>query len=238
MNFAIIAAGEGSRLKAEGISIPKPLVKICGIPMIYRIISSAIQNGTSSISIIINESSEELNSYLKTIHVNIPLNIVVKSTPSSMHSLFELAKFFNKETLFLATTDSIFKEDEFAEYINFCKTHNEIDAVLAVTEYIDDEKPLSVKLNANNEIINFEDSIGENRYVTGGLYYFKSSIFSEMDYALQLGTNRLRNFLRIILAKGYKIRVFPFKKIIDVDHINDIKNAEEFLMSSNNKLSY
>ena len=34
MKFAIIAAGEGSRLAQEGVEEPKPLVSVCGQPMI------------------------------------------------------------------------------------------------------------------------------------------------------------------------------------------------------------
>ena len=38
MKFAIIAAGEGSRLAAEGIQEPKPLVKVGGECLIDRLI--------------------------------------------------------------------------------------------------------------------------------------------------------------------------------------------------------
>ena len=38
MNYAIIAAGEGSRLVQEGVTLPKPLVKLNGVEMIRRLI--------------------------------------------------------------------------------------------------------------------------------------------------------------------------------------------------------
>ena len=38
MNYAIIAAGEGSRLVQEGVAVPKPLVDLDGRPMIRRLI--------------------------------------------------------------------------------------------------------------------------------------------------------------------------------------------------------
>ena len=37
MKFAIIAAGEGSRLAREGVDLPKPLVTVGGEPMIERL---------------------------------------------------------------------------------------------------------------------------------------------------------------------------------------------------------
>lgn len=54
MKFAIIAAGEGSRLQHEGVSLPKPLVPICGEAMIDRLIRIFRQNGATEIVIIVN----------------------------------------------------------------------------------------------------------------------------------------------------------------------------------------
>ena len=38
MKFAIISAGEGSRLAQEGVQLPKPLVQLNGMAMIDRLI--------------------------------------------------------------------------------------------------------------------------------------------------------------------------------------------------------
>lgn len=54
MKFAIIAAGEGSRLQQEGIELPKPLVKIGGEAMIDRLIRIFRANGADEICIIVN----------------------------------------------------------------------------------------------------------------------------------------------------------------------------------------
>ena len=54
MKYAIIAAGEGSRLQHEGIALPKPLVHICGEAMIDRLIRIFRQNGSTEIVIIVN----------------------------------------------------------------------------------------------------------------------------------------------------------------------------------------
>ena len=45
MRYAIIAAGEGSRLTQEGIAVPKPLVKIKEETLIDRLIRIFISNG-------------------------------------------------------------------------------------------------------------------------------------------------------------------------------------------------
>ena len=45
MKFAIISAGEGSRLSQEGVALPKPLVQLNGVAMIDRLIQIFVRNG-------------------------------------------------------------------------------------------------------------------------------------------------------------------------------------------------
>lgn len=45
MNYGIIAAGQGSRLVQEGVGLPKPLVRMCGRPMIGRLIDIFVKCG-------------------------------------------------------------------------------------------------------------------------------------------------------------------------------------------------
>ena len=54
MKFAIIAAGEGSRLQQEGVELPKPLVHIHGEAMIDRLIRIFRQQKAEEIVIIVN----------------------------------------------------------------------------------------------------------------------------------------------------------------------------------------
>ena len=54
MKFAIISAGEGSRLSQEGVALPKPLVQLNGVAMIDRLIQIFTRNGADKIVIIIS----------------------------------------------------------------------------------------------------------------------------------------------------------------------------------------
>ena len=50
MKFAIISAGEGSRLSQEGVALPKPLVQLNGVAMIDRLIQIFVRNGADIIA--------------------------------------------------------------------------------------------------------------------------------------------------------------------------------------------
>ena len=39
----------------------------------------------------------------------------------------------------------------------------------------------------------------------------------------------MRNFQRRLVESGMKLKAYPFRKIIDIDHAEDIAKAEKFL---------
>src|SRR4051812_33416854 len=117
MNFAIIAAGEGSRLAHEGFTLPKPMVSLNGQMLIDRLLSVFSENNAESIRIIINEDSPLLEEHLCYVD-SFPVKIVKQSTPSSLHSFNVLLETFgDKEAICLTTTDTVFREAEFKAYI-------------------------------------------------------------------------------------------------------------------------
>ncbi|MGD8778715.1 MAG: NTP transferase domain-containing protein [Ignavibacteria bacterium] len=232
MNYAIIAAGESSRFKAEGLRTPKHLIKLKGEYLIERLIRVAYRNKGEKLFCIINENEPELKNYLLNGSFGIPVELVVKNTVSSMHSLFALAPYLMNEPFCLTTTDSVFDENEFTEFINYSIRQDDVAGTLAITGYIDDEKPLCVELDDNGLILNFSDSSEGYNWATGGVYFFSNKIFNEMQYALDTGISRLRNFLRLLIDRGYMMKGYSFSQIIDVDHVADIKKAEDFLKGS------
>ena len=117
MHFAIIAAGEGSRLAQEGVALPKPLVNLCGTPMIQRLIDIFLECGAESVSIIINNEMTQVREYVESLTLPVPLKVVVKSTPSSMHSFYEVSRHFTSGKFILTTVDTIFRPDEFKKYV-------------------------------------------------------------------------------------------------------------------------
>ncbi|MBI1929966.1 NTP transferase domain-containing protein [Candidatus Poribacteria bacterium] len=229
MNVAIIAAGEGSRLRAEGVSTPKPLIKIHGVPLIERIIGLAVQNGASAIHCIINEQSPALQEYLFSRDFGIDVDVMVRSTPSSMHSLFALAPRLRHGPFCLMTVDAVFREDEFRQFLSHTAQQGNLDGILAVTRFIDDEKPLCVAMDTHRRILAFNDTKKGFVWATGGLYYFSPQIFDAIETAMNRNIKRLRNFLRLLLEKGYKLEGYPFSKIVAIDHAQDVRVAEQFL---------
>ena len=231
MNYAIIAAGEGSRLLEEGVAIPKPLVQINGISLIDRLIEIFCNNNATSISIIVNNEMTEVQHHLRQMRLNIPLHLVVKSTPGSMHSFFELSPYLKEDKFCLTTVDTVFKEDEFSAYIQDFITDNSHDGMMAVTDFVDDEKPLYVAVDPDTMLITeYLDSPSSYvHYVSGGIYCLSPQAIPVLHSCMNQGMYRMRNYQRQLIAEGMRLKAWPFRKIIDVDHVGDIEKAAAFL---------
>lgn len=231
MKAGIIAAGKGSRLKAEGCAVPKPLVQVEGVPLIERLIRIMVRNGVTGIACIVNEASLEVKEYIERKRFPVPVEIIVKSTPSSMHSLFALAPCLREGRFLLSTVDPIFDEGEFAGFLRHAASRDRADGVLAVTGFVDDENPLYVNADGEGAILSFSKSERAS-IVTGGLYVFSPRIFDEIEPATRAGIERLRNFLSHLLMNGYRLETYRFGTIVDIDHLRDVGIAETFLRAS------
>ena len=264
MRYAIIAAGEGSRLAQEGIDAPKPLVKVNGEHLIDRLLRIFMENDAEEIVVICNDLTPYVSSHLAHIQNEglygrpIPLRFIVKSTPSSMHSFFELSKTFDVLSPFVLTTvDTIFREDDFRGYVehfarNIASTggarhsssnngENGIDGLMGVTDFIDDEKPLYVGTDAEMNITGFFDSYESLRknegtqvattptYISGGIYGLTAPALRTLNGCMVRGESRMRNYQRALIRDGLRLKAFAFSKVLDIDHASDIAKAEAFL---------
>ena len=298
MRYAIIAAGEGSRLAQEGIDAPKPLVKVNDEHLIDRLLRIFMENDAEEIVVICNDLTPYVSSHLARIQNEglygrpIPLRFIVKSTPSSMHSFYELSKTLDVEKLrslevefnatsphlnistspldpqgryrsetekeplnlsarpagalsersgertpfVLTTVDTIFREEEFGNYISAFKQvlAEGGDGMMGVTDYIDDEKPLYVETEEQEasewpRITNFLDTCDHPHYISGGIYGLTPRAIETLNACIERGESRMRNFQRALIRDGLQLRAYCFSKVLDIDHASDIQKAEEFL---------
>ena len=233
MNYAIIAAGEGSRLVQEGVKLPKPLVNLNGTPMIKRLIDIFMRCNATSLSIIVNEEMHQVREYLEGLDIPVPFKLVVKSTPSSMHSFYEVSRHFTDGKFCLTTVDTIFHEEEFKKYIEaFENDTTRADGYMAVTSFIDDEKPLYINTDSDLNITAFKDAPWDGvKFISGGIYGLTPPALRVLENCMENGVARMRNYQRALVDAGLNLKAFPFEKIVDVDHAGDIATAEAFVMS-------
>lgn len=236
MRYAIIAAGEGSRLREEGIKVPKPLVEINGETLLGRLVRIFMANEAEDIVVITNELYPEVGRLLEEMeHSGLPVRHVRKTTSSSMHSLYEIAPLLKGDRWIITTVDTIFGEREFAEYVK-ALSHTTADGIMAVTDYCDDEKPLYVVTDRHDgeglaRITAFRDESDdtEEAYISAGIYGLTPRTLSTLQRCVESGMSRMRNYQRQLIADGHTLLAYPLGKVMDIDHKSDIDKAEEWL---------
>ena len=237
MKFAIIAAGEGSRLAQEGVALPKPLVRLNGEPMVERLLRIFFENEAEEVAVIVNQLHPSTEAFVRRLmdeHPDWHIRLVVQTTPSSMHSFAALAPYLSDATFCLTTVDTIFREDDFRTYIAAFRTAlaEGFDGAMAVTDFIDDETPLYIGTDEAMNIDGFYDVCEPRfRFISGGIYALTPRALDTLHRCMAEGQSRMRNFQRGLIADGLRLKAHLFTKILDVDHAADIVKAETFLRS-------
>ena len=222
MHFGIISAGEGSRLASEGFSQPKPLVPICGTPMIERLVRIMQECSAERIAVIVNGENPETVSLLK----RLPVDLVVKKTPTPMHSMMEIAPYLGGDRFCVTTVDTVFSESRFRAMMDEF-SRSTLDGMMGVTSLIDDEKPLYVGVDGDMKITGFHDSQDGCRYVSAGIYALNGNALDVLKGCLDSGQTRMRYFQRQLLEAGFKLKAFDMGQVVDVDHVSDVARAQE-----------
>jgi NDP-sugar pyrophosphorylase family protein len=226
---AIIAAGQGERLRAAGIAAPKPLVAVCGKPLIDHVLDAVAAAGIRDVTCLFNEEDESVANHCRKARREMQLRVVRRTTPSSMESLFTLAPHLAGQRFLLLTVDAVFGPRLLPAFLEGAERTAEADVVLAVHRFVDDEKPLRVVVDERGRVTALGADASSSPVITAGLYVLDPRIFAEIDAARAAKLGALRQFFALLLARGYAVHAVEVEKTIDVDRPEDIAAAEAFV---------
>lgn len=234
MNFAIIAAGNGSRLAQEGFRTPKPMVELTpGETMLERLLKIFMRCDARRIRIIVNSAIPMLCDYADTLAERYPLTVVKLTTGGSLESLMALGLCDTAEPWIVTTADTVFPEPLFADMTIRFERDSDCGALMGLTPYIDDEKPLYAVVDDDGTVTGYYDTrpdVAEGSvYVSGGIYCLSHRALLLLDQCRRLGLTRMRDYQRMLVSSGLKIKSCIFPRIIDVDHISDIEKARQLV---------
>jgi NDP-sugar pyrophosphorylase family protein len=228
---ALIAAGSGERLRAAGQPLPKPLVPVAGVALIDRVLNAVSAAGIGEVACIFNLAADAVEAHCRGAHSSLTLDVVRRDTPSSMESLFALQPHLDDDPFLLLTVDAVFGPTLLPSFLEQTARFDDADGVLGVHEFVDDEKPLRVGLDASRRIVALAEDAAESPVITAGLYVLSPRIFAEVDAARRANFTALRQFFRHLVRQGYRLYGAPVEKTVDVDRPADIAVAEAFVAS-------
>jgi len=228
LTAGIIAAGLGERLRRAGILTPKPLIEVGGKTLLARAIEAAAAAGASEIALIVNAEYPELERAVRGATWPVPIRLTVRTTPSSMESFFALAPALGDAPFLLLTVDAIYPERSLAELSEAGFAAGPV-GTLAITRFIDDEKPLHVAIDEHAHITALGPSAAGSGWITSGLYFFHPEVFRYVTEARRRRLGALREFLALLLEEGCRLHGYAVEKSVDVDRPEDVAAAERFL---------
>lgn len=216
----IIAAGDGSRLRAAGFSMPKPLVPVAGVPLLDWVIGNFLAAGITSLVIIVNEQARECRDRVHARFPDLDAEVIVKTTASSLESFCEVSRRLGGGRALISTVDAWCRPADFTGFVHAAFRRPPDTSVLAVTPLVADDKPLWVTLDGDGRVRTLGGTAGTR--VTAGIY-----LLSERARAAsppRLG--RLREYLEWLLRQGEPLYAETIQNVVDVDRQSDVALAE------------
>ena len=221
MQGGIIAAGEGTRLRADGFRVSKPMVRVAGRPLIDHTLERFRAASIRKLSIVINEASDDCRQWLEHHAGDFDLDMVIRSTPSSYATFRLVADRLAGATAVVTTVDSIMPINDFRLFVRSASAFPANTMVLGVTEHVDDENPLWVTLDqSDGRIRQIGGRVGT--HVTAGLYRLPEQRPADPATAFA----RLRDYLGSLVADNQPVYGVILPCVFDIDRARDIAAAE------------
>lgn len=252
MNIIVPMAGRGSRLRPHTLTVPKPLIKVGGKPIVHRLvedISKMCKEKIDEVAFVIGDFGEQVEKELIAVAKELGAkgSIHYQKEPLGTAHAVLCAEQCLEGPVIVAFADTLFKAD--------FKISEGIEGMIWVKQ-IDDPSAFGVvQLNATNEIVDFVEKPTEfvSDLAMIGIYFFKdgAALKRELNYLLDNnmqkgGEYQLPDALRRLTEKGTiflpgkvdawldcgnkKVTVDTNKNVLNFDHEKGLnlvdKNAD------------
>jgi dTDP-glucose pyrophosphorylase len=177
----VLAAGQGTRMRELTRTIPKPMVEVCGKPVLTYILEGLRDAGVRQILIVIGFRKEVVvNHYKDGSALGVQIVYTEQITRDGTGKVVELAKEFCGVDPFILSYGDILVNP--SSYLLLTQP-GDAELLLTVRHTTDASKGGAVYLNEQFEVIDLREKqshqeAGATPWYNAGVYTFKSSIFS------------------------------------------------------------
>jgi len=235
MKCLIIAAGQGTRLKKKGEV--KPLVSLLGVPLIERVIRSAIEGGATEFYVVTGYQEILITNFLKSLEerLQISLTLIHNDEWQAENGLSVLkARDIINDQFLLLMADHLFDPDIIRSLLDH--PLNEGDVLLAVdtdtqNSLVDMEDVTKVHIQ-NGKILNIGKTIDEFNGFDTGCFLCTTAIFEAIEEAQNIHHDTTLSGAIRVLGERQHAKAVPTQKFwIDVDDDQAFGKAERHLMN-------
>ena len=171
MKVVILAGGRGSRLSEYTSSIPKPMVKIGGVPILKRIIGIYKNYGFNEFIVASGYKSEIIKSYFKK-NKNIKVIFTGKNTMTGGR-VKRLEKYLKKERFLLTYGDGLCD----INIKRLIKFHKKNKNIVTLTATRPPARFGGIKISGNKVKYFKEKSSLDEGWINGGFFVMEPTVF-------------------------------------------------------------
>jgi 1L-myo-inositol 1-phosphate cytidylyltransferase / CDP-L-myo-inositol myo-inositolphosphotransferase len=232
----IIAAGQGTRLKSKGEI--KPLVALLGVPLIERVIRSAMEGGADEFVIITGYKGEQVSNFCQSLAKRLSIEItLIQNNDWQKENGFSVLKARDilNEPFLLLMADHLFDPAIIRSLQEQTLSAGEV--LLAVDTNknnplidIDDVTKVHIK---DGDILNIGKTIDDFNAFDTGIFLCTPAVFDALERAYEIHNDTTLSAAIRVLAEKNKAKSIQTQGFwIDVDDENAHQKAEKTMLDS------
>lgn len=228
----VLAGGEGSRLRADGIAVPKALVEVAGRPQARGVLEALASVGCVSLTCAARDEIPGLVTALGAIPSTPPVHVVPCRTPTSLHTLVRGLDAVPPGPVLCSMVDTVMRTEDWHRVARLSAENLRLGAagaVIAVTSFVNDKSALYVTRRDDGQVRAFGRTPSTPVCVTGGVYAFAAAVRPLAAEALRSGVSRMRGFLDWLIGQQVGVATVEVDRIIDLDRATDVALADAWL---------
>jgi len=235
MKCLILAAGKGSRLKRNGEI--KPLIPVLGIPLIERVIHTALEAGVDDFYVVTGYKGERVRTFLDRLSNRLKIHITSITNrdwkKDNGVSVLKAQKYLSEPFLMLMA-DHLFDPSIARRLMEFPLADGSI--ALGVDKNISnssvDMKDVTRVMTENGRIRNINKGMAEFSGFDTGVFLCTPGIFNAIEQSKEKnGDTTLSGAVRVLAASGRAMAVGVNDAWVDVDDPAALKRAERSLLA-------
>jgi len=207
----VLAAGRGTRMRELTAELPKPLIEVCGKPVLQHIIEGLCDARIDQLLLIIGYRADAVRDFFGDgSRYNVAIRYTTQTVQDGTGRVVDLGHDFVGNRPFVLAYGDILVDS--VNYKRVVDLPDDVEAFLTVTRGEDVTKGGAVFLNEEMDLVDLREKLkpGEptSPWYNAGLYAFRPSIF---DFTVKLkpsprGEYELTDAIRDLAQSGKKVK--------------------------------
>jgi glucose-1-phosphate thymidylyltransferase len=226
-------AGKGTRLRPHTHTVPKPMLKVAGKPVMDYVMDDVKTLGTvSEVIYITGHLKEAVEQHARTVHAALPATFIEQKVQDGTAGAIALAKAHVQEPVLIIFVDTIFDADlsivntTTADGIIWTKTVEDYQRFGVV---VTDEREMMTKI-----VEKPKEPISKRANI--GLYYIKNwkLLFEGIDHVLKSPPNKgefyLTDAFQYMIDHGAKLQVVDVEGWYDAGQVETLLDTNRVML--------